>query len=335
MSAAKQRYFVTGATGFIGGRVVRQLRDAGHEVTALVRDPARAGELARLGVVLHRGDITDKPSLRAPMEGAGGVFHLAAWYEVGTRDRARAEAVNVGGTRNVLEAMRELHVPRGVYTSTVGVFGDTGGALPDETYRRGGPWLTLYDRTKWQAHYDIAEPMMREGLPLVVVQPGLVYGPGDDSTVGRTFRQYLRGKLHAAPRDTSYCFGFVDDIARGHLQAMQRGRTGECYILAGPAHSFIEVFDLAAEITGIPAPRLHPSPAAMRFLAACMALLGRILPLPRDLHAESLRVIAGVTYGGSDAKARRELGFAPRPLAEGLRTTLLHEMESLGATRPT
>jgi len=334
MSSAKQRYFVTGATGFVGGQVVRQLRAAGHEVVALVRDPTRAGELARQSVALHRGDITDKASLRAPMEGADGVFHIAAWYEVGTRDRARAEAINVGGTRNVLETIRELGIPKGVYTSSVAVFGNTGGALPDETYRHAGPWLTLYDRTKWQAHYQVAEPLIRDGLPLVIVQPGLVYGPGDHSTIRRTFIQYLNGTLRAAPRGTLYCFGFVDDIARGHVLAMEQGRPGESYILAGPQHSFIEVFDLAAQITGIPAPRLHPGPMTMRFLAGCMSILGRVVPLPVDLHPESLRVIAGVTYGGNDTKARRELGFAPRPLAEGLRTTLLHEMQLLGMPLP-
>jgi nucleoside-diphosphate-sugar epimerase len=126
----------------------------------------------------------------------------------------------------------------------------------------------------------------------------------------------------------------VDDIARGHVLAMEKGRPGESYILAGPQHSFIEVFDLAQKITGIHAPRLHPGPATMRFLAACMSIIGWVIPLPISLHPESLRVIAGVTYGGNDAKARRELGFAPRPLAEGLRTTLLHEMQLLGMQLP-
>ena len=330
MTGTKQRYFVTGATGFIGGKLVGQLREAGHDVVALVRDPGRAQELVRQGVQLHRGDITDKASLRAPMEGADGIFHVAAWYEVGTRDRSRAEAINVGGTRNVLETMRELQIPRGVYTSSVAVFGNVDGTLPDETYRHGGPWLTLYDRTKWQAHYQVADPMIRDGLPLIIVQPGLVYGPGDHSTIRRTFLQFLKRKLVAAPRGTSYCFGFVDDIARGHVLAMEKGRPGESYILAGPAHSFIEVFDLAASITGIPAPRLHPGPRTMSFLADVMAVIGAAVDLPPDFHPESLRVIAGVSYGGNDAKARRELGFAPRPLAEGLRTTLLHEMRLLG-----
>jgi nucleoside-diphosphate-sugar epimerase len=127
----------------------------------------------------------------------------------------------------------------------------------------------------------------------------------------------------------------VDDIARGHVLAMEKGRTGESYILAGPHHDFIQVFEQAAKITGIAAPRLHPGPQTMRFLADVMAVIGVAVDLPPDLHPESLRVIAGVTYGGNDAKARRELGYAPRPLAEGLRTTLRHEMQLLGMPIPT
>jgi nucleoside-diphosphate-sugar epimerase len=325
---------VTGATGFIGGRLVRDLLFAGHEVSAVVRDPSRARDLEALGVTLHIGDVTDKASLRIPMQGQDGLFHLAAWYEIGTRDRSRAERINVQGTRNVLEAMRDAGIPRGIYTSSVAVFSDTQGRLVDETYRRGGPWLTLYDYTKWKAHYEVAEPMIRAGLPLVIVQPGLVYGPGDGSIVHRTFLQYLRGKLPVAPQKTAYCWGYVDDTARGHVLAMDKGRIGESYILAGPLHTFIEVFALAEKITGVPAPRLHPSPRVMRALANTMRVAGTVLPLPENYRYESLRVMAGVTYGGDSRKAERELGWATRPLAAGLQPTLEACMQELGMQPP-
>ena len=112
------RYFVTGATGFLGGEIVKQLIGRGHKVAALVRDPAKAALLSTLGVEMHDGDITDRETLRAPMAGADGVFHCAAWYKVGVP--AEADRINVDGTRNVLEMMRELGIPRGVYTSTRG-----------------------------------------------------------------------------------------------------------------------------------------------------------------------------------------------------------------------
>ncbi|MEE9268134.1 MAG: NAD-dependent epimerase/dehydratase family protein, partial [Thermoplasmata archaeon] len=172
------RYFVTGATGFIGSRLVRQLAEGGHEVAALVRTPPAARPLADLGVDVHKGDVTDRESMRAPMEGADGVFHLAAWFKIGAWDRRAAVPVNVDGTRNVLELMKELEIPRGVYTSSLAAFGDTHGKVVDETYRAEGRFPSEYDRTKWMAQVQVAEPMMEAGLPLIVVQPGLVYGPG-------------------------------------------------------------------------------------------------------------------------------------------------------------
>lgn len=324
------RYFITGATGFIGGRVARQLAAAGHEVRALVRDPTRADDLAALGIRLHRGDITDRDSLRGPMSGVDGVFHIAGWYKIGARDRQAAVRINVDGTRNVLEVMRDLGIPKGVYTSTLAVFSDTGGRVVDETYRHDGAWLSEYDRTKWVAHFGVAEPMMRQGLQLVIVQPGMVYGPGDTSSLRDSFVQYLRGRLPMTPQRTAMCWAHVDDTARGHLLAMEKGRPGESYIIAGPAHTLRELFELAEQITGIPAPKRHPSPATLRALARVADVVGSVLPLSGTFTGEGLRAIAGVTYLGSSDKASRELGFTPRSLAEGLRETLTREMALLG-----
>jgi nucleoside-diphosphate-sugar epimerase len=148
------------------------------------------------------------------------------------------------------------------------------------------------------------------------------------------FLTYLRGKLPVAPRGTSYCFGYVDDTARGHVLAMEKGRPGESYILSGPLHTFAEVFDIAARMTGVPAPRLQPPAQVLLVLAHVMRLAGHILPLPENYRYESLRVMAGVTYGGSDAKAKRELGWSTRPLAEGLRPTLAECMRELGMRLP-
>ena len=133
------RYFVTGATGFIGGRVTRQLVDAGYEVVAIARNPENARDLASIGVDVRRGDITNQDSLREPMAGADGVFHIAGWYKIGSKDRAEGERINVVGTRNVLTTMNELGIPKGVYTSTLAVFSDTHGKVVDETYRGEGP----------------------------------------------------------------------------------------------------------------------------------------------------------------------------------------------------
>lgn len=324
------RYFITGATGFVGGAVARQLVAAGHQVEALVRDPAKARHLARLGVTLHPGDITDKKSMRAPMTGVDGLFHVAGWYKIGSKNPSLGKKINIDGTRNVLELMRELNIPKGVYTSTLLVFSDTRGKWVDEATHYEGPWLSEYERTKWVAHTQLAEPMMREGLPLVIVMPGLIYGPGDTSSVRDLLIQYLKRRLPISPQKTAYCWGHVEDIAEGHLLAMERGRPGESYILAGPTHTLEQALALAEQITGIGAPRLHPSPALLRGLARVVRWVEPILPLPEFYRSESIRAIAGVTYIGSSKKAQRELGFTTRPLEEGLYETLLHEMKRLG-----
>ena len=326
------KYFVTGATGFIGGRVVRLLIEQGHEVTALVRRPEAAQGLAGLGVRPHEGDVTFKESMRQGMRGADGVFHIAGSYKLGARGTSTAEQVNVAGTYNVLELMKELEIPKGVYTSTLAVFGDTRGRAVDERYRHEGPWLSEYDRTKWTAHYKIAGPMMRAGLPLVIVQPGVVYGPGDTSQVRSAFVQYLRGKLPMIPRGTAYCWGHVEDTARAHLLAMEKGTPGEAYIIAGPACTLRQVFRTAETITGIPAPRLEAPAWMLRALATVMSVVERMAQAPERYSSEALRVTAGVTYLGSNKKATRAFGFAPRPLEEGLRETLQHEMRLLGMT---
>ena len=323
------KYFVTGATGFVGSHVARQLVDAGHQVVAIVRTPAKAADLANMGVKLHTGDVTNKESMREAMRGVDGVFHIAGWYKIGTRDKSDGEKINVHGTRNVLELMKELGIPRGVYTSTLAVNSDTGGKVVDESYRYGGPHLSEYDRTKWVAHHQVAGPMIEDGLPLVIVMPGLIYGPGDTSSARTTFVQYLRRRLPVVPRKTAYSWAHVDDIARGHVLAMEKGQPGETYIIAGPTHSLEHGMKLAERATGVPAPRVV-SPALMRGLSAVMSAVERVAPVPAGYSGEFLRASAGVTYIGSNAKARRELGYNPRPLEEGLPETLKHEMRLLG-----
>ncbi len=324
------RYFVTGATGFIGGRVARQLVEAGHTVVTLARRPEQANDLATLGIEVRKGDITEKGTLREPMRGVDGVFHIAGWYKIGVRDKTPGWRINVDGTRNVLETMRDLGIPRGVYTSTLAVFSDTRGRVPDETYHYTGPHLSEYDRTKWVAHYRVAEPMMRAGLPLVIVQPGLTYGPGDTSQVHTTFVDYLRRRLPIIPRKTAFCWSHVDDTARGHILAMEKGQPGQSYIIGGPPHTLAEAMSLAERITGIPAPRLQAPPVLFSAMAAAAGLAERFVALPERYTPEGLRIIAGVTYLGSDAKARRELGFSTRPLEEGLREYLEYERTHLG-----
>jgi nucleoside-diphosphate-sugar epimerase len=324
------RYFVTGATGFIGGEVVKQLVGRGHQVVALVRNLEGTELLTTLGVKLHAGDITNRATLGGPMTGVDGVFHIAAWYKLGTR-YALAERVNVEGTRNVLETMRELAVPRGVYTSTVAVLGDTGGVLADESTPSRGPGQTEYDRTKWTAHYEVAVPLMQQGVPLIIAMPGLVYGPGDMSGVRAMVLRVLRGKMPIVPTGASFAWGYIEDIARGLVLAMESGRVGESYCLTGPAHRLDDALTVVARLSGRKPPTFHAGPPVMRAAAVGAAIL-ESLGLPTPYPSEVLRLLTGTSWIASSEKAQRELGFTARPLEEGLTQTIEYELRQMKRT---
>ncbi len=314
------KYYMTGATGFIGGRLTRALLAQGHDIVALVRSRERAQDLKELGVTLFQGDITDITSLRESMSGVDGVFHVAAWYKVGVKNN-KAYTINVEGTQNVLEVMREHDIPKGVYTSTLAINSDTHGELVDESYRFTGEHLSEYDKTKAQAH-DKAQEFIDQGLPLVILMPGVVYGPGDTSSMGDALRDYVRGKLPMVPKHTAFCWSHVDDIVDAHIAAMENGKTGETYIIAGPPHTFEEALDIAEGVPGIPAPKIKVAPGILRAMSKLSSVAERFIHLPPEYTSEGLRVVAGVTYLGDNSKAQKELGYLPRPLSEGLKETL-------------
>jgi nucleoside-diphosphate-sugar epimerase len=320
------KYFLTGATGFLGGVLARQLREAGHTVHAVIRNPSKASELQSLGVKLFSGDVTAKESMREAMQGTEGVFHVAGWYKIGVRDKSEGERVNVQGTRNVLELMKELHIPKGVYTSTLAVNSDTHGELRDEKYHFRGKHLTEYDRTKAAAH-EIAEQFIAEGLPLVIVMPGGIYGPGDTSVLRRTLIDFLQAKLPMLPTRAGICWAHVEDTAQGHILAMEKGVPGETYIIAGEPATYQEAIQIASHITGKPVPMTVPY-SLLKLMSYLVRPFESVLP---ELYSsETLRLMGGATYWGDNSKAKRFLGFIPRPLSEGLESTLRHEMELLG-----
>jgi nucleoside-diphosphate-sugar epimerase len=211
------KVFVTGATGFVTGNVTLQLLARGDEVRALVRDASRGQTLARAGVTLVEGDLSDGASLARGIDGVDAVVHGAAMYSVGiaaSRRPAMFEA-NVTGTERVLEAALAAGVRRVAYVSTCAVFGNTRGAVVDETYTRSGPYTSYYEETKVRAH-EIALGAAARGLAVSIAQPGGVYGPGDTSGLGGLMRDFVRGRLPLVPfADAGLNFVHVDDVARG------------------------------------------------------------------------------------------------------------------------
>jgi nucleoside-diphosphate-sugar epimerase len=313
------RYAMTGATGFVGGALARRLRDDGHEVLALVRDPARAVDLEAAGVELLPGDLDDVAALDRLCTGVDGLFHVAGWYRLGERDASIGERVNVAGTRNVLEAALRHAVPRVVYTSTLAVNSDTEEQVVDETYHFDGTHLSHYDRTKARAH-DIAVDLAAQGLPVVLVQPGLVYGPGDTAQTGAMIAQVARGGRPLVPASGGVCWAHVDDVAEGHVLALERGEPGQSYMLAGPRATLAAGLREVASLAGTKGPRVLPE-RAVRATASVLGAVGRVVPLPPGYAAETMRASLA-TYYGSAAKAERDLGWSPRPLHEGLGETV-------------
>ncbi|MBK8704452.1 MAG: NAD-dependent epimerase/dehydratase family protein [Saprospiraceae bacterium] len=321
------KYFLTGATGFVGNRLAKMLRNRNHEVVAVVRDPEKAQALVDMGVTVVKGDVTDKESMRQPMTGCDGVFHVAGSYKVGVKDKKPGWQINVEGTRHVLELMKELHITKGVYTSTLAINSDTHGAERDESYHFTGKHISEYDRTKAAAH-DVALQFIKEGLPLVILMPGLIYGPDGTSMSDEALRLYLQKKLPVIPQQAGYSWAHVDDIAEAHILAMDKAQPGTTYIICGPTHTLAEAMQIAEEVTGIRKPLAIP-PVMLKITALLVSLIEWLIPLPEMYSSEALRVQAGVTYLGDNAKAKRELGYNPRPLREGLEETLSYELEKM------
>ncbi len=321
------KYFLTGATGFVGGSLAKQLKAAGHDIIAVVRTPEKAAALKAIGVTLVKGDVTDKESMREAMRDCDGVYHVAGWYKVGVKDKTQGYQINVLGTRNVLELMKELQIPKGVYTSTLAINSDTHGELKDESFHFTGTHISEYDKTKAEAH-QIAEQFINEGLPLVIVMPGLIYGPDGTSMSDDALRLYLQKKLPLIPSRSAYSWAHVDDVAHAHILAMEKAKPGSKYIICGPSHTFSEGLDIAKKITGIKKPMIVP-PVMLKITAFFSSLVEGFLPLPDMYRSEALRVQAGVTYLGNNTKAQHELGYRPRSLEEGLKQTLEYEMSKL------
>ncbi|HXA30474.1 MAG TPA: NAD-dependent epimerase/dehydratase family protein [Candidatus Angelobacter sp.] len=320
------KVFLTGGTGFIGGAVARALRDRGDQVVALVRTPARAAELAQHGVTLIEGDLSDVAAIERGMAGADAVIHGAAMYEVGipAGDRPKMDEANVRGTENVLGAALRLQIPRALYISTIGVFGNTHGRVLDEGGPLGSGETSWYERTKVEAH-RIAQRLREQGLPLVIVQPGGVYGPGDHSQLGNLVHQFVAGRLPAmAFPELGINFVHRDDVVTGVLLALDRGRVGEAYILGGEIGTAGKFVATLARITGRRPPRVTVPAVLLKLSAPLGPLVAPRLGFPPNLH-ELISASDGVTYWAKHDKAVRELGYAPRPLEQGLRETLVAE----------
>jgi dihydroflavonol-4-reductase len=249
---------VTGGSGFLGRAVVVELLAAGRQVRVLVRNPDHPA-LAQLPVEAVRGDLRDTASLAAALRGCDRLFHVAADYRLWVPDPKAMYAVNVQGTKDLLAAAATAGISRMVYTSTVGVLGNPGDGAPgtEETPVSLADMVGHYKRSKFLAEQAVLE-YARQGLPVVLVHPSAPVGPWDSrpTPTGQMIVDYLKGRMPAY-LETGLNLIHVRDVARGHLLAEDKGRPGEKYILGNQDLSLSEIFQLLAEITGIPAPRVR------------------------------------------------------------------------------
>jgi nucleoside-diphosphate-sugar epimerase len=316
--------FLTGGTGFIGGRLARALRARDDDVVVLVRTPAKAGELARLGCELREGDLSDQGAIREAVTGCQAAFHVAAAYEVGIPRRARPAMyeANVVGTRHVLDAAIDEGVERIVYVSTIGAFGNTRGKVVDETYRHPMERFTsYYEETKALAHH-VARERIERGAPVLIVQPGGVYGPGDRSDLGMLMDRIRRGKLPGRMfPETGFNWVHVDDVVAAILLIHDRGRVGESYVVGGQLGTMGDMVDAVAEAAGRTPPSWRWPTPVLKAGIPFGPLIGKMLGIGPNLK-ELITAADGVTYWASDDKIRRELGYEPRDLRTGIRETI-------------
>jgi nucleoside-diphosphate-sugar epimerase len=319
------KVFLTGGTGFIGGEVAGRMRARGEDVVCLVRSPEKAGKLRELGCELTRGDLSDEAAIRQGMAGCEAVIHAAAMYEVGipAKQRPAMWEANVAGTERVMKAVCAEKVPRIVYVSTVGIFGNTHKQVVDESYKNPETDFTsYYEETKLAAHKVVQRMIGEQGLPAIIVQPGGVYGPGDTSQVADLLEQFFAGKLPLLPfPELGICMTHVEDIAGGILLALDKGDLGETYVISGPATTMREAIETVARVSGRKAPKHALPTGLMKAMIPIGPLVGKVMGQPPNLR-ELISSADGVTFWASYEKAQRELGYSPRGMEEGLRQTL-------------
>jgi len=313
---------VTGGTGFVGAAVVRSALAAGHRVRVLVRPSSDRRNLEGLGVEIHEGDLLDPPSLAGALKGCRHLFHVAAEYRLWHPRPQTLFAVNIEGTLNALEAARAAGVERVVYTSSVATLGlrSDGEPADEDTPLDEAQVIGPYKRSKFLAEREALGFAATHGLDLVVVNPSTPVGPGDrkPTPTGRMVLDAAAGRTPAYV-DTGLNLVHVDDVARGHLLALERGQTGRRYVLGGRNMTLEEILAEIAAITGRPPPRFKLDPMWLLPLGYAAQAWARVARRgePR-LTVDGLRLARKRMYF-TDARARAELGYRSRDPIEGLR----------------
>jgi dihydroflavonol-4-reductase len=316
------RVLVTGAAGFIGSSITRQLVDRGARVVAVVEPGGDTANLGGLDLETVEGDLRDAAAVARAADGCRLAFHVAALYRFWAADPDAFYEINVTGTRHVLEAVRAAACERLVYTSTVGTLGLHGVSadtpVDESSFAYVDHLFGGYKQSKYVAEHEVLRAAA-EGLPVVLVQPTTPVGPGDrgPTPTGRTVLEFLNGRFPAYV-DTTLNIVDVEDVAAGHLLAAERGAVGRSYILGGENLLLRDVLAALAAATGLPAPT-RQVPSAVVLAAAHLSDLveGRLLRREPSIPLEGARM-STTHMSFSDRRARTELGYTSRPASVAL-----------------
>jgi dihydroflavonol-4-reductase len=314
---------VTGASGFVGSGVARKLAERGLAVRALVRQGSPTQHLDGLDIEFVTGDLRDPDSVRAAMKGARFLFHVAADYRLWARDPKEIIENNVAGTRIVMEAATRAGVECIVYTSSVATLktGPTGETFDETISLHESHAIGAYKRSKLLAERLVTD-MTARGLPAIIVNPSTPVGPRDvkPTPTGRLIVEAAAGRVPAFV-DTGLNMVHVDDVAAGHLAALERGRIGERYILGGQNASLSDILATVAQQTGRKAPRMKLPRGAIYPVAYVAEALARRSGREPFVTVDGLKMSKNMMFFTS-AKAERELGYKARPYAEGIKDAI-------------
>jgi farnesol dehydrogenase len=319
------KIFVTGATGFMGANLVIELAESGHSIHALCRTRMKAQAIKHRNIRIFFGDILDRDKLDAGMKSCDWVFHLGALAAAWCRSDKKFFEVNVLGTKNVLDSALQQGVKKVVVVSTAGVFGPGDGAPVNEKTVRLENFLSPYDSSKLVME-SMVQLYVRRGLNCVIVNPTRIYGPGHLSqanSVSRMVKMYLKGSWRIIPGSGRIIanYGFIDDIVKGCILAMDKGRPGERYLLGGENVDYNEFFAVLAEVSGKKRHMIHIPICVILGFARFSMVLARIFGIPPIITPGLVKKYSTDTPVLT-AKAEQELGVAVTPLRTGLEKTV-------------
>ncbi|MCZ6721624.1 MAG: NAD-dependent epimerase/dehydratase family protein [Proteobacteria bacterium] len=311
---------VTGASGFVGSAVARRVLAAGHRVRVLLRPESDRRNLEGLEVEVVHGDLLDPDSLKRAVKGCETVFHVAADYRLWVPKPEKMYAANVQGSVDLARAAADAGVTRIVYTSSVATLGLSRNGTPsdEETPSCLEDMIGHYKRSKFLAEAEMRRLVRKEGLPIVIVNPSTPVGPRDvkPTPTGRLVLEAAAGRMPAYV-DTGLNLVHVDDVAEGHLLALERGRVGERYVLGGTNMSLREILAEIADIAGITPPKIRLSTGVVLPIAYIAEGIARLSGREPRVTVDGVRMARKKMYY-SAGKAARELGLTARPVREAL-----------------